>query len=212
MNDARPVPRTVLSKSRVEAFSDGVFSIAATLLVLDIKVPELAKPDAAHAVAALLAAWPNYLAYVTSFLVVGLIWINHHQMFHAVDDVDRTTVVLNLVLLLSVSFIAYPTALIARYGALPPIVVTYGLTFALTGVIYNVLFEYIKRRYDLQRRSRADAFALRLSLIRQIAYPVLYASAALIALVDVAISIVLYALIPIVYLFPSPVEWQITRR
>lgn len=101
--------------SRVEAFSDGVFAIAITLLVLDLVVPSRETSHVEGLGAALGAEWPSYFAYVVSFLVIGIIWINHHAMFTLVDRVNRRVLFVNLALLLTVSIIPFPTRLLAEY-------------------------------------------------------------------------------------------------
>ncbi|RVU28655.1 DUF1211 domain-containing protein [Streptomyces antnestii] len=98
---------------RVEAFSDGVFAIAITLLILEIKVPEVQGHESLwHALG---HQWPSYAAYVVSFLVIGIMWVNHHQVFSYVVRVDRTLMFLNLVLLLVVAAVPWPTAMLAAY-------------------------------------------------------------------------------------------------
>lgn len=211
MSETAPVA-DILSKNRLEAFSDGIFAIAATLLVLEIKVPEPHVVSGATILEALAGEWRIFLAYITSFLVIGLIWMNHHTIFHAIRVLDRLTVVLNLVLLLFVSFISFPTAMIAKYGTLPPVVMLYGLTFAATGVMFNILFAHVRRRHDMDERSGAPSWALRLSTVRGILYPVLYTIGALLAYISVTGSILVFAITPIIYLFPSPVEWQLRNR
>ncbi len=98
--------------NRIEAFSDGVFAIAITLLVLELRVPDA---PAGHLAEALLHQWPAYASYVVSFLIIGIIWVNHHAMFQHIVKADRTLVFLNLLLLLCVSFIPFPTALLADF-------------------------------------------------------------------------------------------------
>jgi hypothetical protein len=99
---------------RIEAFSDGVFAIAATLLVLDLRLPG---PGAAgHSVTyQLLHAWPQYFAYAVSFLTIGIMWMNHHTALAHVRRVDRPLLVLNLLLLMGVVAIPFPTALVAEH-------------------------------------------------------------------------------------------------
>lgn len=100
---------------RLEAFSDGVMAIAITLLVLDLKVPPHAEASAHGLAAALGHEWPSYAAYLVSFLVIGIIWINHHAMFTQVRRVDRAVLFTNLGLLMVVSLIPFPTRLLADY-------------------------------------------------------------------------------------------------
>lgn len=102
-----------MTKSRLEAFSDGVFAIAITLLILEIDVP---LPGEEGTLAHKLAEqWPSYAAYVVSFLTIGVIWINHHAMLRRVDRVDHTLLLLNLLLLLVVAALPWTTALLAEY-------------------------------------------------------------------------------------------------
>ena len=96
----------------MEAFSDGVFAIAITLLVLEIHVPEPGAGDLGHELA---AQWPSYAAYVVSFLTIGIIWINHHAMVRRLQLVDHSILIWNLVLLMTVSVLPFTTALVAAY-------------------------------------------------------------------------------------------------
>ena len=108
-----------MNKARVESFSDGVFAIAITLLILGIPIPNLTRIEDEQLRSRLINALHELIPYITSFATIGIIWLNHHAMFHAVERVDHPTLVLNLLLLLVVSFIPFPTALLGRYGALP---------------------------------------------------------------------------------------------
>jgi uncharacterized membrane protein len=122
---------------RVEAFSDGVFAIAITLLVLDLAVPPITEGgDLAHELA---AEWPSYFAYLVSFLVIGIIWINHHAMFALVSKVDRRALFANLGLLLTISVIPFPTRLLAEY-LLEPDAATAAVVYSATMVAMSVAF------------------------------------------------------------------------
>ncbi len=102
-----------MSKARIEAFSDGVIAVAITLLALDLKVPD---PGSTASLAHRLGAqWPNYAAYVVSFVTIGIIWINHHAMFRRLTRVDHTILILNIVLLLTIGVLPFSTALMAGY-------------------------------------------------------------------------------------------------
>jgi uncharacterized membrane protein len=102
---------------RLIFFSDAVFAIVMTLLILEVRVPEVPP----HLAAAELPGkvwdlWPKFFSYVLSFLVVGVYWIAHHQIFRYVESYDRTLMRLNLLFLLSISFILFPTGLLGEYG------------------------------------------------------------------------------------------------
>ncbi|RKT09467.1 putative membrane protein [Streptomyces sp. 1114.5] len=143
---ASPVaPRTGFSTARLEAFSDGVLAIAITLLVLDLQVPE---PDTLHGETLLHALgrqWPGYFAYLVSFLVIGIIWINHHAMCALARRVDRRTLFANLFLLLTVSVIPYPTRLLATYltaghDDASTAAALYAATMVSMGIAFSLLF------------------------------------------------------------------------
>jgi uncharacterized membrane protein len=101
-----------MTVSRVEAFSDGVFAVAITLLVLQFTVPQA---ESGHLLGKLLDQWPLFATYVASFLTVGVIWVNHHTIFSGLKATDRTLQFINLVLLLLIVLVPYPTQLLARY-------------------------------------------------------------------------------------------------
>ncbi len=99
--------------SRLEAFSDGVIAVAITLLVLNIGVPSMKSGETlAHALA---QQWPSYAAYVTSFLTIGIIWVNHHVMIGRLREPDHAILFLNLLLLMSIAVLPFATSLMAAY-------------------------------------------------------------------------------------------------
>src|SRR5437588_9322497 len=131
-----------MRSSRLEAFSDGVFAIAATLLVLELRVPA----DSPDVVAALLQHWPAYAAYLVSFLTIGIILVNHHTLLEHCRRVDRRFLYLNLLLLASVGIVPFPTALVDQYilserGATAALVV-YGLGAVLIAMAFTGVFLY----------------------------------------------------------------------
>lgn len=111
-SESTPESRRRLSTRRLEAFSDGVFAIAITLLVLDITVPAGSEDDL---LAAVVNQWPSYLAYVVSFATIGVAWLEHNAITDYMDYADAMVVRVNLSLLLLVSFLPFPTRLIAKY-------------------------------------------------------------------------------------------------
>jgi TMEM175 potassium channel family protein len=135
-----------MSPNRLEAFSDGVFSIAATLLVLQLRVPT---PGEGPLGQALLAEWPTYASYAVSFMTIGIIWINHHTLFARVHQVDRPLLFLNLLLLLCVSTIPFLTALLSRYiGTGEPshlAAAVYGGVMVLMSLSFTALWTLVRR-------------------------------------------------------------------
>lgn len=134
---------TKLRTGRLEAFSDGVFAIAITLLVLEISVPEGSGADLLEA---FLAQWPSYLAYLVSFATIGVAWLEHAVITHYLHVVDSTFVRLNLVLLLLVSFLPFPTGLVAEYiddlDAERVATVVFGLNLALISLVISAMWRH----------------------------------------------------------------------
>ena len=141
------------STGRVEAFSDGVLAIAITLLVLEIKI----EPEAlVHPWKALADEWPSYLAYVTSFLTIGGVWIAHHALFHNLKLVDPFVMRLNLLLLMLVSFLPFPTGLMAEAlqgstAAERAALVVYGAAAGTLELIAAALTRYVAANPELQK-------------------------------------------------------------
>jgi TMEM175 potassium channel family protein len=128
--------------TRLETFSDGVFAIAATLLVLEFSVGAAKGDRLGHE---LLHLWPSYLAYATSFLTIGIIWINHHYCVQTLARADRVLMFLNLMLLLVVGFLPFPTKLVAQYlqqSGEQAAVLAYDATFVVMAIIYNIWWRY----------------------------------------------------------------------
>jgi uncharacterized membrane protein len=103
----------MVGKNRLEAFSDGVFAIVITLLVIEIRPPEV--EEGASLARALWDLWPNYVGYLVSFLVIGVMWLNHHRIFEQVQRCDGPLLLLNLNLLLWTALLPFPTAVMAEY-------------------------------------------------------------------------------------------------
>jgi uncharacterized membrane protein len=145
-------------KGRVEIFSDGVFAIAITLLVLDISV---APADYDHLRHALLHEWPAYLAYVTSFLTVGSVWIAHHNLFSRLRFIDPTLLRLNLLLLMTAAFLPFPTSVLAQAlhhsgAAERTAVVFYGAVAIVIELVLRAAQRYAASRPELQMEPSAD--------------------------------------------------------
>jgi uncharacterized membrane protein len=200
---AVPVPET--GTGRLEAFSDGVFAIAATLLVLDLNVgTDIANGRLAHALGHL---WPNFAAYAVTFATIGIIWINHHQLVGRIARIDRGVLVLNLLLLLFVSFIPFPTRLLAsflRAGSDQHVAAAvYSSTLLAMGVSFFSIYLYT-RRHDLLAGHITPPVA-RALIARNSAGLAGYAAAVGIAFVSAQASLGLCAAVALYYLLPERV-------
>ena len=131
-----------MSTARLETFSDGVFAIAATLLILDVK-PE----GEGTLTSQLLHAWPSYAAYVLAFLTIGIMWINHHTIFEQIDRIDRPFLVINVVFLMVIAFIPLPTRVLAAHlhHDATTAAFFYGLVNVLMAATYSLLWFYAAR-------------------------------------------------------------------
>lgn len=149
--------RSVVGMNRLEAFSDGVFAIAITILVLEFSVPVVTEGDGA--LAAVLDEWPSYLAYVISFASVGAFWLEHSAITEHMVRTDMTFTRLNLLLLMVVAFVPFPTKLIAdglgEEGSERVAVTLYGLSLLAASLMISVLWRYASR-HDLIRRDLDD--------------------------------------------------------
>jgi uncharacterized membrane protein len=191
----------VESTTRLETFADGVFAIAATLLVIDVSV----QAHGAELGQAVLHAWPQYAAYAVSFLTIGIMWINHHDCMRQIDAIDRTFLTINLVLLMCIAFVPFPTRLVAEHfhdSGLRAAALTYGVTLTVTAVCFGSFWFYAARKGRLLAR---DADPRVISGISRSYLPgaPIYAGATLVAFVSPKAAVALFGAIAIFYLLES---------
>jgi uncharacterized membrane protein len=191
-----------MGKSRLEAFSDGVFSIAITLLIFTVAAPT----STGELGERLLHLWPSYLAYVGSFLVIGQAWLNHHAMFGHIRRIDSTLLVLNLLLLMDVSALPFPTSVIGAalhdHQGERLAVVVYGATLFLGGVFFNAIWRYAVR-HQLTEPGLSPQ-RLRSTGRRFLIGPASYLAATLIGLLAPFAAMVLFIGLIVFYLAPGP--------
>jgi uncharacterized membrane protein len=177
---------------RVEAFSDGVFAIAMTLLVLDLKVPKaesLAAP--AGLLPALTRQWPAFAAYFTSFATILVMWVNHHKLFNHIRRTNGAFLFLNGLLLLFVTFVPFPTALVSEYLRRPEArtaAAIYAGTYVALAIVFNILWRYASAGGRLLG-SRSSPEEVR-AITRDYSFgPVFYSAAFLLAFLSVPASL-----------------------
>ena len=195
-----------MSTGRAEAFSDGVFAIAITLLVLSLKLSGTGSVKDQ-----LLAAWPQYFAYVVSFLTIGIMWMNHHTILAHVQRVDRPLLVINLLLLMGIVVIPFPTFLVAQHlndmGA-SAAVVTYGLVMIAISLGFAGLWIYVAAHAP-ELGATVPPEALRRSIPGFTGGLIAYVVGTLIALFRPLAALIIFGLLAVYYLFehlPSPAE------
>lgn len=192
--------------TRAETFSDAVFAIAITLLVLDLKVPN---PAAGGLGDELTGQWPSYTAYALSFLTIGIVWINHHAQFARLERIDHWLLMLNLLVLLTVAVVPFPTAVMARYlkaGSDQELAVAlYAGAILAMGVTYLAIWEYAARRELLG--DRLTPAAKRRLLRRNLVGPCLYGLGVAVAFLNPYASLALLAVGGLYYLLPG--RWDV---
>ena len=191
-----------MTKTRLEAFSDGMFAIILTILVLELHVPELENSSFAAFSAGMLQLAPKFFAFVFSFFIIAIFWINHHAIIHHVHKVDTKLLWLNMGLLFFSCLFPFITAFIGDYMLNPYVVALYPLNMALSSVMVNALWKYAYVDTDLapnmltddekQARMKRDRTALLMNL----------ASAAL-AFVWVPITLTIMAIMPFAFVVPE---------
>jgi len=200
-----------VNTSRVEAFSDGVFAVAITLLVLQFTVPEV---GSGRLLATVLSQWPQLVTYVATFLTVGVVWINHHTIFRNLRAVDRTIQFINLVLLMTVVLLPYPTALLGRYlnsGQNGSVAAAfYAVVMTLMAIAFQALVAWALTHPNLLRpevqgarpRTVLPRFALGL---------IIYAVSIGLAFVSTWLVVALYAFNAVYYAF-NQLSWGEARK
>ncbi|MEP7356652.1 MAG: TMEM175 family protein [Anaerolineales bacterium] len=144
------LPEDKFGLDRVVFFSDAVIAIAITLLVLELKVPEI-EPNlvGAELTQRVLALWPNYLGFFTSFWVIGMYWVTHHRMFRYIQGYDQGLLLINLWVLFFIALMPFPTALLFRYPAQWISVLAYAGTILAIGLTKAALWRYATHRHRL---------------------------------------------------------------
>ncbi len=196
-----------MDSRRAESFSDGVFAVAITVLVFNL-LPIADDTAGAYGPHALTWGhlgdhWPAYLAYVVSFLTIGIMWLNHHGLFVRIRRVDRPLLLLNMFLLMGIVAIPFPTALVADHlnegGGGEVAAMTYGLVMIAISVGYAAIWTYVATH---QRALAARHVVLsRTATVRFTAGNAGYVAGTLIALVTPVASLIIYGLLAVYYMF-----------
>jgi uncharacterized membrane protein len=197
-----------LPKSRIEALSDGIFAVAMTLLVLDIRVPSVT--DSVQLPRALLALWPRCLTYAITFLMLGIYWVGQHNQFHLIRRTDRTLLWINICFLMTICFVPFSTALLSGYPRERLALSVYGGNLIAVGLILSAHWAYATHRGRLVDPD-LDGHLVRAAHRRILIGPAVFALAIGAGYFSAALSLLLYALAPLVYLLPGRVDrhWSV---
>jgi uncharacterized membrane protein len=206
MPDLPPAIREASETARLEAFSDGVFAIAITLLVLEIQVPS---PTQTHhgrdLLPALLRLWPSYLGYLISFVTLGIMWANHHSIFVLISRTDRYFLLINVLFLMWIAFLPFPTALLAEYLSEPSgrrlVVAVYSAALVMIALAYNAVWWYAAWGGRLLDRN-ADREAVDTISRRFAIGPLSYGVSFALAFINVWASLAIHGLLTGYYVLP----------
>jgi uncharacterized membrane protein len=191
-----------MPKNRLEAFSDGIFAFAATLLILNLAVDQT-RPLGPQ----LLAIWPSYAAYAVSFITIGIIGANHHTVMNQIAHIDRFFSMVTVMFLMFIAFIPFPTRLLALDIETPDATaaaLAYGITLTGTAVLFNVLWRYAASGGRLLRADASKRVVAGISRSYALG-PATYAAATLVALVSPQASAAMYAAIALFYILESSI-------
>jgi len=195
--------------ARLEAFSDGVFAIAITLLVLEIHVPGQEEIAEHGGLAPALAdLWSSYIAFVTSFLTILIMWINHHTIFSAIRRSDHFLIIFNGLLLLGVTFVPFPTSVLAEHleGSDGDVAAAfYAATFVFTALCFNLIWRYSAAGNRLLRGDINPSFVAAINYRYGLGVPV-YGIAALTAALSPELSFGLCMALAILYVIPMRMQ------
>jgi uncharacterized membrane protein len=201
-----------MEKNRIEAFSDAVLAVAITLLVLEIKVPEVSLAHGEDAlIRVLLDNAPKLAAYFTSFIIVAVWWVAHHQLFYTLHKTNRTLLWINMLFLMWVCLIPFPTALIGDYPTSHTAAFLYGAVATLTASSFSLMRWYVSCKAKLLKTDLPEK-AVRQTIRKSLLSPSLHFVGMFIAVPAPAIALAIYAAIAILFIFPSTLDRHIAEH
>jgi uncharacterized membrane protein len=201
------IKHDIFPSERIIAYSDAIFVIALTLLVLEIKIPESGPTEKNDLFRSLLLNWPSYISFLISFLIISVIWFNHHTMFHYIRYVNHPLMLINTLLMLNVVVIPFCATLLGRYAAegnrnsmIASLV--YGSWITLGGIPFNWLWGYALKHDNLLAEGimKKELFNIKRHFIRG---PFLYLQCTLLALINSWASICGFTVLIILYFLPA---------
>lgn len=196
-----------LKNYRTEALSDSIFGFAITLLVLALAVPQLTTTQlqSGALLPELIKLWPKLVTYLISALIIIIFWIGHTILFHFVTKSDRTFIWFNSLFLIMIAFFPFPVGVLGQYHTDPIAAAFYGFTLTLTGIFYAAMWFYATTNRQLIDNKLTDKLIKKGNVIILLA-PAVYFLGSVLAFLNLNITLLLYILLPIIYILPSPVD------
>lgn len=198
--------------SRIEQFSDGVFAIVITLLVLTLQVPKVEDEKSVFDILnALYRLLPNFFSFLMSFFFVAVFWVAHHQFFHTLKYSTRSLLWLNNFFLFFITFIPFPTALLGEYPNNPAAVIFFGFIFLITSLSFAVLRWYGWVKSDITSESFAPQ-TIKSALFRSFLPPISYAIGIIIAVFQTQIAVALFFITPVILVLPMRLKFHSPKK
>jgi len=194
-----------LGRNRIEALTDGVFAVAMTLLVLDIKVPELPESQGiAELPLKLVSLWPKFATYAISFVILGVYWVGHHMQLSFIRRADRPLLWINVLFLLWVALVPFSTALLSEYSTTRVAISVYGANLIAIGLTLALHWWYAAISHHVDPNIHPGL--IRAAMYRTLMAPVVYVIAIGLSFIKAELSLALYALVPILYILPGRID------
>lgn len=189
--------------SRLEAFSDGVIAVAITILVLEIKLPHLnSDVTDAGALAAMKMLFPQVLAFILSFVMLAIFWVNHHQFMHSINNVNRTVLWLNVNLLFWLCIIPFPTAFLGSHSYLKTAVGLFAVCMFCAATSFYLLRWYTLKKAELHHEHISNEF-IKASLRKSMVAPFLYAISIAGSVFSVYVAYAIFIAVPVLFFLPQ---------
>jgi len=190
------------TKNRVEAFSDGVFAVVVTLLVFDLKFTHIDVADNQKVWSGILSTLPKLLSWINSFLIVCVIWMNHHRLMDMFKGINAGIFWLNNILLMFTSMIPFPTSLLGEYTNTNAAACFYGLVLALPSLAFFILRLYVLKHKNLLSEATSYPAYKKGTMLALYYGPVLYLTGAALSLVKPWLGLAVYFFVPVYFIFP----------
>jgi len=195
-----------LSKNRIETLTDNVFAFAMTLLVLTIHVPTLSPTLASTELPyKIFSLWPKVLTYMVSFLILGVGWVGHHNLFHYIKRSDRLFLWINIAFLMGTAFVPFSTSLFGTYPDTQAALLVFGINTIANGALLLLSWMYATHNRRLVEKDLPQS-VVRLVTKRILSLMILFAMSMGLSYVNTKITICLYVLIPLAYIFPGGID------
>ncbi len=206
MTELKSQMRDSMKTNRLEALIDGTFAIAMTILVFDLKVPEIAETLVHEQIAQkLFNLWPSFVGYFISFILLGVYWVGQHNIFKYIKHTDRAHLWINVFFLAVVCLLPFTTSLLSKYGSEQIVEIIYGANLILIGLFSFLNWDYATIHHRLVDHA-IDERLVALVKKRILVAPVVCLIAMVVSFFASGISFIIYILIPLYYIFPGKID------